>query len=193
MYPFSGTMPGVLHSLTVDDDKVEANYLDLSSTTIRTADATFQPDLFVRSLAQADGVVLLYDVTSPESFENITSQAYMYACMCSQYMSGSPRPVDCQYILVGTKTDLLRRHRGAKVDTELAQEWAQSQGMHHIDISSFAPGEPEAAARKLVKSIQRAERRAAKEAAGEEANKRIVKPTMRSKMKLAFGRKKSDA
>ncbi|KAH7408800.1 P-loop containing nucleoside triphosphate hydrolase protein [Phaeosphaeria sp. MPI-PUGE-AT-0046c] len=193
MYPFSGTVPGIQHRLTVDGVPVEANFLDLSSTTIRTADASFQPDLFVNSLAQADGIVLMYDITSLESFEHITTQGYMYACMCSQYMSGCVRPVGCEYILVGNKEDLRVSHDKPGVDTEVAREWAQSQGMHHVELSSWGTGAPEAAVRELIGSIQRTEQRAAKDAQEQEAMKQRSRNAFKSKIKLAFGRTKSDA
>lgn len=186
MYPFSGTVPGVEHSMAIDNVTVEANYLDLSSTTIRRAYSDFSPSLFVKSLSQADGIVLLYDMTSLGSFENVISQAYMYARTCNQYMADSPRQFGCEYILVGNKkdiTDLTPEQR--QVDKELAEQWAQSQGMKHVQVSSLSHEEVEAAVGELLRSIQRAAMK------GQEEQR--SKGFLKSKIKLAFGRTKSDA
>lgn len=186
MYPFNGSVPGAEYSMIIDDATVEANYLDLSSTTIRKAHGDFSPGLFIKSLSQADGVVLLYDTTSIESFENITTQAYMYARTCNQYMAQIPRQFGCEYILVGNKRDVVDLEPDLRqVDEELADEWTQSQGMKHIQVSSFSHEEVEAAVGELLRSIQCA----AMKAQEEQRSKSFLK----SKIKLAFGRTKSDA
>ncbi|KAH8702948.1 hypothetical protein GQ44DRAFT_552752, partial [Phaeosphaeriaceae sp. PMI808] len=74
------------YKMTIGDEVMEADFMDLSSTAVRTADETFSADFFVSTLSRAAGIILLYDVTSRESFEHITNQAFMYACMCKQYM-----------------------------------------------------------------------------------------------------------
>ncbi|KAH7076298.1 hypothetical protein FB567DRAFT_596907 [Paraphoma chrysanthemicola] len=65
------------YQMSIDGETVDAEFMDLSSTTIRTADSTFSSDVFMDILTRASGVVLLYDVTNRESFEQITNQAYM--------------------------------------------------------------------------------------------------------------------
>jgi hypothetical protein len=152
------------YRLDLDGELVEADFTDLSSTTIRTADATFSPNLFMRILSAAAGVILLYDVMSLQSFECITGQAYGYACMLNQYMGEKAGGRIREYVLVGTKMDIVQKDQEQRqVDKELADEWAQSQGMKHVELSTHTKADVEDIARTLIKSIKRARERAKEE------------------------------
>ncbi|KAH7355506.1 hypothetical protein BKA66DRAFT_386951, partial [Pyrenochaeta sp. MPI-SDFR-AT-0127] len=65
--------------LLIDEEIWSLDLMDLNSTLIREEDPQFRPQFFNSSLLQAIGIVLMYDVTSKASFENLTTHAYMYA------------------------------------------------------------------------------------------------------------------
>ncbi|KAH7063929.1 P-loop containing nucleoside triphosphate hydrolase protein, partial [Paraphoma chrysanthemicola] len=149
------------HRMSIDGETVDADFMDLSSTTIRTADSTFSSDVFMDILTRASGVVLLYDVTNRGSFEQITNQAYMYVWMCKRYRG---EVGNCEFVLVGTKADVLRTTpRKREVDRELAQDWAQSQGMKHFELSTHDRNDIEEAVYTLMRAIKRARIRSATE------------------------------
>jgi GTPase SAR1 family protein len=195
--PFLGTAPGVRHRLTFDNETIDADYMDLSSTTVRTADANFQPDLFVQSLSSAVGIILIYDITSLESFEHITTQGYTYASMCNRYLGGDPRSKDCDFILVGNKRDLVEKTpEKRQVDLELAEQWAQSQGIKHVELNGFDDDEVQAVVRELVRSIKRTKRRAEQEDQAKHKHKGQLersRENVKEKLKQAFGKKNSEA
>jgi GTPase SAR1 family protein len=195
--PFLGTTPGVRHRLILGHEAIDADYMDLSSTTVRTADAGFQPDLFVQSLSSAVGVILIYDITSLESFEHITTQGYTYACMCNQYLGHDPGSKVCDYILVGNKKDILeRRPEQRQVDQELAEQWAQSQGMKHIELNGFDNDAVQAVVRELIYSIRRTKRRTEQAEQEQQKHKSQTergRGNVKEKIKQAFGKKRSEA
>jgi hypothetical protein len=175
--------------MDLDGQLVEADFTDLSSTTIRTADATFSPNLFMRILSTAAGVVLLYDVTSLQSFECITGQAYGYACMLNQYMGEKAGDRVREYVLVGTKMDIVQKDpEQRQVDKELADEWAQIQGMRHVELSTHSKADVEDVATTLIRSIKRARERAREE----QLEDRDI-PTTRGRFKKAFARTNATA
>jgi hypothetical protein len=175
--------------MDLDGQLVEADFTDLSSTTIRTADATFSPDLFMRVLSTAAGVVLIYDVTSLQSFEHITNQGYGYACMCNQYIGEKASDRVREYTLVGTKKDIVQKDpEQRQVDKELADEWAQGQGMKHVELSTHTRADVEDVAQALIRSINRA-----REHAREEQLEDRNVPTTRKGFKAAFRRCKGNA
>lgn len=98
--------------------------------------------------------MLLYDITSLQSFELVTNQAYMYACMCNRYMCPEGTRKYCDFILVGTKRDLVERD-GREVDEELAEQWAESQGMGWFEVSCFDKEEVQGAVRELLRAVRR--------------------------------------
>lgn len=172
--------------MDLDGQLVEADFTDLSSTAIRTADATFSSELFMRVLSAAVGVVLLYDVTSLKSFEYITDQGYANACMCNQYVGEKAVERLREYILVGTKKDVVQGDpEQRQVDKELAAEWAQSQGMKHVELSTHTKTEVDDVAQMLVRSIKSARERTRKEELEERKKK-----TVRGKFKKACGKSK---
>jgi hypothetical protein len=172
--------------MDLNGELVEADFTDLSSTTIRTADATFSPNLFMRILSTAAGVILLYDVTSLQSFEYITGQAYGYACMLNQYMGAKAGERIRECVLVGTKLDIVQKDQEQRqVDKELADEWAQSQGMRHVELSTHTKADVEDIVRTLIKSIKRA-----RERAREEQLEGNSTPATKGRFKRAFSKTK---
>jgi GTPase SAR1 family protein len=150
--------------MTTANGSIDADFMDLSSTTVRTADPTFRPDFFTRTLSRATGVVLLYDVTSLQSFEHITNQAYMYVWMCKRDMGDEVGGESCECILVGNKADVLEAEpERREVDRELAEQWAQTQGIKHFELTTKVRIQVEEATRELMRSIQRAKEKTEKE------------------------------
>ena len=64
------------HEIAVDGRCVKITLMDLSTSFLKPETAARYPEWAERMLREADGVVLLYDITSMESFEYITRQAY---------------------------------------------------------------------------------------------------------------------
>jgi hypothetical protein len=152
--------PEVRSRVSIDRQECEATYMDFSSTTVRTADASFSADIFMRGLGSAAGIVLLYDITSVSSFEHITNKAYTYARMCNKYMGSDEHGNSCEYILVGNKKDLVEEApEKREVDSDMAEDWAQSQGIKHREVCSHDAEGPHDAARELIKAIKQARER----------------------------------
>jgi GTPase involved in cell partitioning and DNA repair len=172
---------------TIDGEALEVDLTDLSSTTLRTADATFSPDMFMRSLSGAVGVVLLYDITSLESFDHITRQGYMYACMCNNYMGEKGRNRIREYILIGNKKDIVEKEpKKRQVDEDLAEQWAQSQGMQYVELSTHSKADVDQTIRVLMRSIMRAKERDQSQRLRERNN-----TTTKSKIKQVLAKLKS--
>lgn len=147
--------------LDVDGRLVSLLLDDISSTSQREAALQEHFRLIIRD---ADGIVLLYDITNEESFEYITNQAYAYVCLCRRYLckrwdeggdEGRPhgeRSKELGYALVGNKKDLVHNGKGKRaIATSMAKEWARSQGCEHCEVSSNDRSEVEEAMRMLVK------------------------------------------
>jgi hypothetical protein len=186
--------PEVRNRMSIDNEDVEATFMDYSSTTVRTADATFSSDIFMRGLGCAAGIVLLYDITSLSSFEHITNQAYAYARMCNKYKGLEEGENSCGYILVGNKTDLVEKTpEKRKVDREMAEEWAQSQGIKFIEVSSLDYDGPQEAARELIKSIKRLQVRDKREKQDQQRRDENGKTTVRNKIGGLIDKMKTSA
>jgi GTPase SAR1 family protein len=181
--------------MTIEDASMSADFMDLSSTTVRTADPTFSPDFFMRTLFRAAGIVLLYDVTSLESFEQITNQAYKYVWTCKNHKGERNGNEACEFILVGNKADVLETEPGKReVDMELAEQWAQSQGMEHFELTTNVRSQVEDAVQVLMHSIRRAKKRTEKEDAMEgKSQDNRSKRSFGNKFKQAFGKTKDNA
>lgn len=134
-------------------------FSDISSTTIRDPDPNLYEGVFKYMLNMADGIVLLYDVTNRESFERVTMDAYRYLWMCRSSASsgGFAYPAGKQRfgcILVGNKADLLKEDPGKRqVSKATAEQWAQSQGFRHYEVTTNDRKLLEDAVEGLVKSI----------------------------------------
>ncbi|KAF7677846.1 hypothetical protein GT037_004705 [Alternaria burnsii] len=118
-------------------------------------------------IASADGVVLLYDVTSLFSFDHLIQHTYLQIWQCRNTvffkdgaegrMQGLKKRFGC--VVVGNKKDIIDRDEGKRqVKKEMADQWASSQGFRHIEISSNERKEVEDAVQALVDSMQRARR-----------------------------------
>jgi GTPase SAR1 family protein len=168
--------------------------MDLSSTTVRTADPMFSSDFFMHTLYRAAGVVLLYDVTSLESFEHITNQAYKYVWMCKNLEGDRNCNDACEFILVGNKADILKAEpEKREVEMELAEQWAQSQGMKHFELTTNAKSQVEEAVQALMHSIRRAKVRAEKEDSMEgRSQDRRNRVPFGKRVRQAFGKTKDD-
>ncbi|CAN9429787.1 unnamed protein product [Alternaria alternata] len=123
-------------------------------------------------VASADGVVLLYDVTSLFSFDHLIQHTYLQIWQCRNTvfikdgaegrMQGLKKRFGC--VVVGNKKDTIDRDEGKRqVKKEMANQWASSQGFRHIEISSNERKEVEDAVQALVDSVQRARRMDAKD------------------------------
>ncbi|KAF1847606.1 P-loop containing nucleoside triphosphate hydrolase protein [Cucurbitaria berberidis CBS 394.84] len=189
-------------NLTISNETWSLHLMDLSSTVLRDPDPTFHSQFFEDALGKADGIVLLYDITSGESFEKVTDDAYIYTWMCRQleksagerYLTGRQR-FGC--VLVGNKADIVsadpeKRQVGAK----MAEQWAHSQGFRHFEVTSNKRTEVEDSVEALVKSIKLAKKQDADEIEEKKIRDREkekeLKKTQRSKgsignkLKLAF-------
>jgi GTPase SAR1 family protein len=179
--------PEVRNRMSIDNQECEATYMDYSSTTVRAADASFSADIFMCGLGSAAGIVLLYDITSLSSFQHITNKAYTYARMCNKYMgSKEDGKNSCEYILVGNKADLVKEEpRKREVDRDMAEEWAQSQGIKHREVCSHEAEGPHDAARQLITAIKRTKERESREVHAQRRQKRqdgTGESTMRNKI-----------
>lgn len=155
--------------LSISNEPWSLVLMDLSSTVIRDPDPAFQPQFFDTTLTRADGIVLLYDITSQESFEKVTDEAYLYAWMCrhsetsagENYVTGRQR-FGC--VLVGNKADIVRADpEKRQVRSEMAEQWAQSQGFRHFEVTSNERTEVEETVEALVRHVKRVRKRDAHE------------------------------
>lgn len=129
---------------------------------MRDPDPALSTTVFHLSFANAQGIVLLYDVTSRATFDLITRDAYLYALTARQSMStGSEHwGKRCGFVLVGNKADVVRDEPDKReVETEMAAEWARSQGFEHVEVTSTERAHVDGAMAMLVQNIELAKRR----------------------------------
>ena len=120
-------------------------------------------------IAAADGIVLLYDITSRHSFDRVTNRTYMHVWDARNTVSrktgdqgkmeGLKKRFGC--VVVGNKKDLVNVEDGERkreIDKEEAEQWAESQGFRGLEVSSNNREEVEEAVNLLVKSVKRARR-----------------------------------
>lgn len=133
--------------------------------------------------------MLLYDITSLESFEYLTNQAYTYALMCNEFMCVGERK-ECTFVLVGTKKDVVEKEGGREVDEDLAEQWAESQGMKNFEVTSFDKEEVQGAVCELLRGVRRCEKRrqVSGQVKGEESPSIQSKSSARDRVKRVFGR-----
>ena len=141
------------------------DFMDLSSTVLRAHDPQLSTIIFESTLERANGIVLLYDITSSESFEKVTNEAYMYAWTCRKItrMEGEDLSLERQEfgcVLVGSKADIVKRDPGKRqVSQEMAEQWAQSQGFSHFEINTCARKEIQPAVEALARSMKKIRQR----------------------------------
>lgn len=141
---------------------------DISSTVLRDSDPNLNIDYFKSSLAVAEGIILLYDMTSKNSFERVTDDAYMFTAMCRQplYAADDLLSVPKQGFacaLVGNKLDLVESDSTKRaVDKAMAEQWAHSQGYQHYEISTHSREQIDAVVLKLLVDVIKAKKRDAR-------------------------------
>ncbi|KAJ4369439.1 hypothetical protein N0V86_009274 [Didymella sp. IMI 355093] len=154
-----------MHEIVVDGRSVKLTLMDLSTSFLKPENAVQHPEWAEKMLSKADGVVLLFDVTSTESFEYITKQAYNFLWGCRESKKGiddaaggdERQSFGC--VLAGNKLDLVTAKQEARaVSQALAEEWARSQGFRSTELNSLVRNGPEQALKLLVKNVWKLER-----------------------------------
>ncbi|KAF1917547.1 hypothetical protein BDU57DRAFT_513855 [Ampelomyces quisqualis] len=113
--------------------------------------------------------------------------------MCNQYM-GTGEMKNCEFILVGTKNDVVEKNaREREVDTDLAEQWADSQGMRHFELTSFDKEEVQGAVYELLGVVSWSEKRRQGVGEKEESQSFRSNNSVREQMKRVFGKLKSGA
>ncbi|ORX94300.1 P-loop containing nucleoside triphosphate hydrolase protein [Clohesyomyces aquaticus] len=170
---FMREKPFALYDPTLGDTEAKAfdvdrktwrlTLIDLNATQLRLEqeERGFVSAIYFKMLWSADGVVLLYDVTSKASYEHIVNEGYMTVLKRRrQTRGGKAFPTGMQRfgcVLVGNKIDLAEEKR--EVDRELAQEWADSMGIEFFELSALDNTAVNEAMSALVRSMVRAEAR----------------------------------
>lgn len=172
--------------------------MDISSTVLRDPDPNLNTEIFKRSLAEADAIVLLYDITSKQSFDRVTDEAYIYTWLCrpSTVSRGDNPPKGKKRfgcIVVGNKLDIVKRNPEKRaVSQDMAEQWASSQGFRHIEVTSKERHEVDTAMEGLVRSIdvmrERDEKDSGVSERGTSIKSRIEKgkASITDKMRTAF-------
>ncbi|KAF2449046.1 hypothetical protein P171DRAFT_482080 [Karstenula rhodostoma CBS 690.94] len=152
--------------LPVGTDTHDILIKDISLTPIRARESGFVAEVFDQALRNADGIVLMYDITSEESYKNVTGFGwdYVWACRAPKNAGGQKYPtghVRFGCTLVGNKADLVQGDDREKrqVPKGLAEEWASMVGVNAFESDRFDKGVLEAVLCDLVKSTHRAQRR----------------------------------
>ena len=133
------------HKIVVNGRTSDLILIDLSTSFLKPEPGSEHIEWAINLLADADGIVLLYDVTSLESFEYVTNQAYKYLWSCrrskcesEEEVKGKKR-IDFGCVLAGNKLDIVGANtQRRKVSHSLAAEWAQTQGIRSIEVDSLA-------------------------------------------------------
>ncbi|KAL1603236.1 hypothetical protein SLS59_004332 [Nothophoma quercina] len=151
--------------MIIGDQPYHLTLMDLSTSFLKPEQESEYNGWAVKMLAEAEGVVLLYDVTSLESFDYITNQAYKFLRSCrrseckDEEGTTGEKPTSFGCVLAGNKLDLVESGvRVGAVDQSLAEEWAQTQGMRSIGIDSLGKEGPESALKLLVNNTHMIER-----------------------------------
>lgn len=183
--------------MTIDTIPVSASFMDISSTSIRTADATFSSSVFNAMFVRATGVVLLYDITSRASYEHITNQAYCHVWLCKRYRGEASVEAgagvgSCEFVLIGNKKDVVDLEPAKReVDADEAEQWAMSRGMRAFEVSANERGQVGEAVVALMRGIGRARTRADKEKGEEKGRgkgKEGKKGSVRERFAEAIGK-----
>lgn len=163
-----GDMMACRRTIEVEGELCAVQIEDLSLAPLRRRDPGFRADIFRQVLKNADGIVLLYDITDRESYDRITEQGLqqVYQSRKTRRGDGQRYPGGRQRfggILVGNKLDLVRGVEGREVRKELAAEWATMAGFKSYELDTFNREAVEEAVRGLLRNIKRAESRDAED------------------------------
>lgn len=181
------------HKLVVNDEVSSLTLMDLSTSFLKPEHGTQPIEWAKQMFTEADGVVLLYDVTSLESFEFITDQAYKFLWDCRKLKCAGDNEADEEEregfgcVLVGNKLDLVTTgKRTRKFSQSLAEEWARTQGISSIEVDSLERRGPEDALKLLVTDVKKVERLKNSGMKGAEAVRGIIRGREKSSIRNAF-------
>lgn len=153
------------HKIIVNGETSSITLMDLSTSFLKPEQGLQPVEWAKQMLAKADGVVLLYDVTSLESFEFITDQACKFLWDCRNLQFADDNEPDEEErkafgcVLVGNRLDLVATSKKAReVSQSLAEEWARTQGISSVEVDSLEKRGPEDALKLLVTDIRKFER-----------------------------------
>ncbi|KAJ4986434.1 hypothetical protein SVAN01_08126 [Stagonosporopsis vannaccii] len=159
------------HEIIVDGRVSKLALMDLSTSFLKPEQSMHPTNWAEKMLAEADAVVLLYDITSSSSFEYLINQAYDFLWECrrrSGVYTGKNQHKSFGCVLVGNKYDVVSSgQKDGAVSQNLADEWAQTQGFRSIVVDSLTEAGPESALRLLMKNVQKLERMGLLEARSE--------------------------
>lgn len=151
--------------IDVDDRSADLSLMDLSTSFLKPDQSTPHTEWAKKILAAADGIVLLYDITDLESFENLIGQAHNYLWHCRESerarsrLAGGENRVAFGCVLVGNKQDLACSKRASRVvSRDEADEWASSQGFRSVEVDSLSRAGPDIALQLLMKNIWKLEK-----------------------------------
>lgn len=137
--------------------------MDLNNTMLRSRFADLDHDYFNSLFQNHGGFVLLFDVTSKESFDRITDDGYVRIIRNRRKTTedgenGIPYPAGQQRfgcILVGNKADLKTKR---EVSRDLAQWWADSQNIKYFELDTSKQWPINETVAELVRSTHRAQK-----------------------------------
>ncbi|OAG04320.1 uncharacterized protein CC84DRAFT_1164825 [Paraphaeosphaeria sporulosa] len=175
--------------LQVDGELLDIGIMDVSLTPIRVREPGFVSSLFDLFLRDTDGVLLLYDITSEESYKHVTEFGWDYIWACRSSLPS--KRFGCT--LVGNKVDLVRGGDSTKrqVPKDRAEEWASMVGVNAFEVDRFDKSVLEDVLRDLVKHTDWAQRRtredmeviAESKKGAMEAQEPTAQPTQKTKHK----------
>lgn len=152
------------HKIIVDNEVSDLTLIDLSTSFLKPEHGMQHTEWAEKMLAEAEGIVLLYDVASLESFNYVNDQAYNFLWQCRRLKCKSDEEPDDEKreifgcVLVGNKLDLITAGKESReVSQSQAEEWAQTQGFKNVEVDSLGRRGPEEALKLLVRNIKRVE------------------------------------
>ncbi|KAF2277718.1 P-loop containing nucleoside triphosphate hydrolase protein [Westerdykella ornata] len=156
-------------AIVVDGIRYSLLLADFSTTmpAVEDGDVGWYRKLLKTAYETCQGVVLLFSLTDRSSFDKITKQDYLSIILARKRITEPSLRVPHQLrypagqqrfgcILVGNKLDLAKD--GREVAKEVAQAWADSQGIDYFELDTNKQEPIEEAIRALIRSIQRAQR-----------------------------------
>ncbi|KAJ4313096.1 hypothetical protein N0V94_007130 [Neodidymelliopsis sp. IMI 364377] len=155
---------GLSHSreFVVDGQLLVVTIMDLSTAFLKPQGGIEHTEWAEKILAEADGVVLIYDVSDLETFEYITGQTYGFLWECRKLKDGDKdEEIRASFgsVLVGNKLDLVTTGKQKReVSQDTAKEWAQTQGIDSTELNCLTKTGPEEAVKTLLRDIQRIKR-----------------------------------
>jgi hypothetical protein len=182
--------------LTVDGTRHRLEVMDVNSTMFHGPnDHGFNLGIFDMLLARAVGVVLLYDITNLQSYVDITTRGYWHFYLSRELVSVQPGLMEdglrypCERkrfgcVLVGMKKDLADAH-GREVESEVAREWAESQGVGFWEVDKSDLEGIQEATRGLVRDIEKKGRKDEEDAVAMREYMEEVRTKLKEKNRVA--------